>query len=198
MADRNFEIVLKQKYILASKSPRRIKLLKQIGFKFISVDSRTDELEVSNHNPVLLVKHNSQAKSEKVAIKYKKEIVIGADTIVVLNKEILHKPKDSEQAVSFLKALSNMKHFVYTGINVINTGNGKEIFDYEKTAVHFRKLSDDEINFYVKKYKPLDKAGAYGIQDDFGCLFIEKIIGDYYNIVGLPLVRLYQNIKKIL
>lgn len=193
-----FDRVFKQKYILASKSPRRIKLLKQIGFKFVSVDSRTDELEVSNHNPVLLVKHNSQAKSEKVALKYEKEIVIGADTIVVLNKEILHKPKDSKQAVSFLKALSNNKHFVYTGINVINTGNGKEIFDYEKTAVYFRKLSDDEINYYVKKYKPLDKAGAYGIQDDFGCLFIEKITGDYYNIVGLPLVRLYLNIKKIL
>ena len=73
----------------------------------------------------------------------------------------------------------------------------EEIFDYEKTTVFFRNIEDEEINYYVKTHKPLDKAGAYGIQDDFGCLFIEKITGDYYNIVGLPLLRLYKNLRKI-
>jgi nucleoside triphosphate pyrophosphatase len=193
-----FETVLKQKYILASKSPRRIQLLKQIGLNFISIDSNTDELELKNHNPIRLVRHNSLLKSRKVAFNFDNEIIIGADTIVVLGKEILNKPKDTKEAVKFLKMLSGKKHFVYTGINVINTKNGKEIFDYEKTSVHFRKLNDDEIYFYVKKCRPFDKAGAYGIQDDFGCLFIEKINGDYYNIVGLPLVRLYQNLTKVL
>ncbi len=198
MNKRILEKVLKQKYILASKSPRRIRLLNQIGLKFKSIDSKISELETRNHNPILLVKHNSIAKSKKVAAGFKSEIVIGADTIVVLNKEILNKPEDSKQAEDFLKSLSDKRHFVYTGINLINTKAGIEIFDYEKTSVYFRKLEEDEIKYYVRKYRPLDKAGAYGIQDDFGCLFIEKIAGDYYNIVGLPLVKLYQNIKKII
>ncbi len=189
--------VLGREYILASKSPRRIQLLKQIGLKFKSVGSNAEELELKNHNPILSVKYNSRIKSRKVAFNYKKEIVIGADTIVVLGKEILNKPKDLKQAAKFLKKLSGNKHLVYTGINIINTKNGKEIFDYEKTAVYFRKLTDEEINYYVRKYKPLDKAGAYGIQDDFGCLFIERIAGDYYNIVGLPLARLYRNLVKL-
>ncbi len=165
---------------------------------FISIDSKTDELEAESHNPVDMVKFNALSKSRKVAFNYKTEIVIGADTIVVLDKKILNKPANLKQAAEYLRALSGKKHFVYTGINVINSKNGNEKFDYEKTAVYFRELGDDEINFYVKKFKPLDKAGAYGIQDDFGCLFIEKIVGDYYNIVGLPLVRLYKNIIKIL
>lgn len=198
MNNSNFEKVLKQKYILASKSPRRIQLLRQIGLNFKSIDSNTKELESKFHNPVKSVKYNSLSKSRKVAFNYHDKIVIGADTIVLLGKEILNKPKDSNQAIKFLKSLSNKKHIVYTGINIINTKNGKEIFDYEKTTVYFRKLSIEEINFYVKKYKPLDKAGGYGIQDDFGCLFIEKISGDYYNIVGLPLARLYLNLIKII
>ncbi|MBK8553740.1 MAG: septum formation protein Maf [Ignavibacteria bacterium] len=194
----NLASVLKQKYILASKSPRRIQLLKQIGLKFTSVDSKADELEAEDHHPVESVKHNSLIKSRKVAFNFSKGTVIGADTIVVLDKKIINKPKDSADAVKILKKLSGKRHFVYTGINIINIKTGDEIFDYEKTSVYFRKLADDEINYYVKKYKPLDKAGAYGIQDDFGCLFIEKIEGDYYNIVGLPLVRLYSNLKRII
>ena len=194
----NLNTIFKQKYILASKSPRRAALLKQIGLKSVSVDSNVTELEEKNYNPIQLIKHNSLLKSRNVALNYSKEIIIGADTIVLLGKEILNKPKDNKQAVKYLKALSNCKHYVYTGINIINTKNGKEIFDYERTTVHFRKLNDDEINYYVKNYKPLDKAGAYGIQDDFGCLFIEKIVGDYYNIVGLPLYKLYETIKIII
>lgn len=193
----SLKTILGQKYILASKSPRRKKLLKQIGLNAVSVDSGALELELRDHNPVHLVRHNSVLKSGTVAGKYKKEIVIGADTIVLLGKEILNKPKDMKQAKEYLKALSGNRHYVYTGINVINTTNGNEKFAYEKTSVYFRKLHKDEIDYYVHKFRPLDKAGAYGIQDDFGCLFIEKIKGDYYNIVGLPLVKLYETIQKV-
>jgi septum formation protein len=190
--------ILSANYILASKSARRANLLTQIGLKHKAVDSKSEELEVSRYNPIKLVKINSLNKSRIVAAHYKNEIVIGADTIVLTGKTILHKPASLKEAKQFLKKLSGKKHFVYTGLNVINTQNGKEEFSYEKTEVFFRKLNNEEINYYVNKFRPLDKAGAYGIQDDFGCLFIDKIKGDYYNIVGLPLARLYSTIKKVL
>lgn len=190
--------ILSAKYILASKSARRANLLTQIGLKHKAVDSKSDELEASRYNPIKLVQINALNKSRIVAANYKNEIVIGADTIVFIGKTILHKPANLKEAKAYLKKLSGKKHFVYTGLNVINTKNGKEEFAYEKTEVFFRKLKDDEINYYVNKFKPLDKAGAYGIQDDFGCLFIEKINGDYYNIVGLPLVKLYTTIQKVI
>lgn len=188
----NLKRILNEEYILASKSPRRIQLLKQIGLKFTSVDSGITELEQEDHHPVKSVKHNSILKSKKVAERYESRIIIGADTIVLLDNKVLNKPRDIAEAKKFLKRLSGKRHIVYTGICIINGRNGKEIFDFEKTAVYFRNLSDEEIDFYVKKYKPLDKAGAYGIQDDFGCLFIKKINGDYYNVVGLPLAKLFE------
>ncbi|MBL8008188.1 MAG: septum formation protein Maf [Ignavibacteria bacterium] len=190
--------VQEKRYILASKSPRRAELLKQIGLNFRSVDSNSEEFEPDFHDPVKIVKHNSLLKSRNVALNHKNEIVIGADTIVMINRKILHKPESLSSAKKYLKELSGKKHYVYTGINIINTKNGREVFDYEKTIVHFRDLKDYEIEYYVNKYKPLDKAGAYGIQDDFGCLFIRKIEGDYYNIVGMPLVKLYETIQKVL
>jgi septum formation protein len=145
-----------------------------------------------------MVRINSQYKSRKVAENYKNEIVIGADTIVVLGKEILGKPGNEKEAIKFLTMLSNKKHIVYTGFNIIDTKSGKEIFDFEKTTVHFRKLLLEEIKYYVRNHKPFDKAGSYGIQDDFGCLFIEKITGDYYNVVGLPLVKLFISLQELL
>ncbi|MBX7047296.1 MAG: Maf family protein [Ignavibacteria bacterium] len=190
--------ILSAKYVLASKSARRAKLLTQIGLNHKMVDSKSDELEASRYNPIKLVQINALNKSRIVAANYKNEIVIGADTIVLIGKTILHKPANLKEAKAYLKMLSGKKHYVYTGLNVINTKNGKEEFAYEKTEVLFRKLNDEEINYYVNKFKPLDRAGAYGIQDDFGCLFVEKINGDYYNIMGLPLVRLYSTIKKVI
>ena len=190
--------ILAAKYVLASKSARRAKLLTQIGLKHKMVDSKSEELEVSKYNPIKLVRINALKKSRIVAEGYKNEIVIGADTIVLIGNTILHKPANLNEAKKFLKKLSGKKHYVYTGLNVINTKNSKEEFAYEKTEVVFRKLNDEEINYYVNKFKPLDRAGAYGIQDDFGCLFVEKINGDYYNIMGLPLVRLYSTIKKVI
>lgn len=193
----NLKKIISGNYILASKSPRRIQLIKQIGLKFRSIGSDVKELSGAGISPVDLVRHNSKIKSRKVAAGFSKEIIIGADTIVVLGKKIIGKPENTKDAKKILKELSGRIHYVYTGINLINSGTGKEIFEYVKTTVKFRKLEDREINYYIKKYKPFDKAGAYGIQDDFGCLFIEKINGDYYNIVGLPLVRLYEMIGKI-
>lgn len=188
--------VLSAKYILASKSPRRKYLLEQIGLKFIAVDSNAEE--VTDKNAHKSVKINSQRKSRAVSSKYKGRIVIGADTVVYLNGEILNKPEDLKEAKRYLKMLSGKSHTVYTGVNVINNNTGKEVYGFEKTIVEFRKLSSEEINYYVDKFKPLDKAGAYGIQDDFGCLFINKITGDYYNVVGLPLVKLYKLITMTL
>lgn len=159
---------------------------------FKSIDSKTEEIEANDHEPISLVRKNSVAKSRAVSSRHKDKIVIGADTIVAIGKTILHKPENLKIAMEYLKMLSGRKHVVYTGINIIDGKTGREIFDYEKTTVYFRELCDDEIKYYVEKYKPLDKAGAYGIQDDFGCLFIKKIIGDYYNIVGMPLVKLYE------
>lgn len=182
--------VLSAKYILASKSPRRKYLLKQLGFDFKVVESNAEE--VTEKNAHKSVKINAQSKSRAVASKFNGRIVIGADTVVYLNEKILNKPKDLKEAKKYLKMLSGKKHVVYTGVNVINNVTGKEVYGHEKTVVKFRKLTNEEINYYVDKFKPLDKAGAYGIQDDFGCLFINKITGDYYNVVGLPLVRLYK------
>jgi septum formation protein len=193
----NIEKILKRKYILASKSARRIKLLKQIGLKFKSVDSNFDELELSYYNPVNLVLHNSENKAEIVAKKFSNEIVIGADTIVVINNKILNKPANLSEAARYLSELSGNIHTVFTGLCVIDLKLNKKIMGFEKTHVHFRIIPDDEIQYYVNKFKPLDKAGAYGIQDDFGCLFIKKIVGDYYNVVGLPLVNLFNILKRL-
>lgn len=196
MAD--LKSILNKQYILASASPRRAQLLRQIGLKFVTIESNVNELETSDQDPLHSVRYNSVLKSKTVANLFKKEIVIGADTIVVLGKEIINKPSDLNEAKLILKKLSGKVHEVYTGVNVINTTNGKQKFTFEKTKVHFRKIDKDEIDYYVKKYKPVDKAGAYGIQDDFGCLFIKKIEGDYYNIVGLPLVKLYESLRKVI
>lgn len=194
----NIKKILDRKYVLASRSERRKKLLKQVGLNFLIRESFSDEINCNGYHPVKLVRLNSQSKSRKIADFYNDEVVIGADTIVVLEKEILGKPQNKIEAIKFLRKLSDNKHIVYTGFNIIDTRNGNEIFNYEKTSVYFRKLSPDEINYYVTNHKPFDKAGSYGIQDDFGCLFIEKIIGDYYNVVGLPLVKLFLSLQKLL
>jgi septum formation protein len=194
----NIKKILNRKYILASRSERRKKLLKQLGLDFIAIDSNVEEINSNKFSPVKLVKINSVNKSRKVAAEFKNEIVIGSDTIVVLGKTVLGKPKNENEAVKFLARLSNNKHIVYTGINLIDTKTSKEFFTYEKTTVYFRKLKIEEIKHYVKNHKPLDKAGAYGIQDDFGCLFIKKIAGDYYNVVGLPLTNLFLSLQNLL
>jgi len=188
--------VLPQIY-LASKSPRRRKLLKQIAVKFKSLSLDLNEDIIDGEHPVRTVKRLALHKSDAAIKKIKSGIVITADTIVVLNNEIIGKPKNKKDAFDILSRLSGKTHSVYTGFVICNTSTGRKIVDYEKTKVTFRKLLPEEIRNYIKTGSPMDKAGAYGIQDDFGCLFIDKIAGDYYNVVGLPLVNLYNILKRL-
>ena len=183
---------------LVSKSPRRRKLLKQINLQFKACAVDIDEKVLKDEKPVQNVKRLAKEKLEAALTKVKDGIVITADTIVVLDNEIINKPVDKKDAVKILKKLSGRTHTVYTGFSIFNSNTKKQITDYEKTLVEFRKLGDDEISEYVKSGSPMDKAGAYGIQDDFGAVFIKKINGCYYNVVGLPLQKVYQTLMKII
>ncbi len=183
---------------LASRSPRRKKLLLQLNLKFKSIELDFEEKFIDHQSPVRTVKKLSLEKLDKAKKIIHNGIIITADTIVVLNKEIIGKPKNEADAVRILKMLSGQTHTVYTGFSVFNSITGKLITNYEKTAVTFRELSLKEIREYVKTGSPMDKAGAYGIQDDFGAVFIEKINGCYYNVVGLPLTKLYLSLKEII
>ncbi len=194
----NIPDILKYKYVLASKSPRRINLLKQIGLDFIAIDSEAEEWDSNEFKPLMITKINTGRKVNAVISKAKGRIIISADTIVAIKNKILHKPSSVKEARSYLKLLSGKKHTVYTGVLVVNPVKKKTCFEYEKTDVYFRKLKLTEINYYIKNHNPLDKAGSYGIQDDFGCLFIEKINGDFYNVVGLPLAKLSEMILKVI
>jgi len=183
---------------LASKSPRRRKLLKQLGISFKSFSVDIDEEVLDGEHPIATVRRLALHKSELASLKVKKGIVITADTIVVLNNEIIGKPKDEKDAYKILSKLSGKTHLVFTGFVVKNLMDGNSIVDYERTKVTFRKLTSKEIYDYIKTGSPLDKAGAYGIQDDFGAVFVEKIDGCYYNVVGLPLAKLYRSLTEIL
>ena len=183
---------------LASKSPRRRKLLKQLNIKFKSFSVEMDEKIHRNEKPSNSVLRLSKEKLGLAKMKVKKGIVITADTIVVLNKTVLGKPKNKKDAFRILKLLSGKTHVVYTGYSIFNFTNNKTISEYEKTEVTFRDLTDEEINEYINGGSPMDKAGAYGIQDDFGAVFINKINGCYYNVVGLPLAKFYHALLRIL
>ncbi|MBM4170688.1 MAG: septum formation protein Maf [Ignavibacteria bacterium] len=183
---------------LASKSPRRKKLLKQLGIKFKSISIDLNEEIFDGEHPIQTVKRIALHKFEHALLRVNKGILITADTIVVLNKKIIGKPKNKKDAFRILRMLSNKKHVVYTGYVVANLSNLKIIINYEKTFVSFNKLTDKEIKDYIDSGSPMDKAGAYGIQDDFGAVFVKRIDGCYYNVVGLPLPKLYKSLMEIL
>lgn len=179
-----------QKLILASQSPRRAQLLHLVGFDFEVIPSRFDEDSVRVEDPVEHVRLLSQAKAQQVAAQVERGIVIGADTVVVLNGEILGKPRDEEEARTMLRRLAGRSHQVYTGFALVDRPSNRIITDYEMTTVHFRPLADWEIERYVRTQSPLDKAGAYGIQDQ-SAVFADRIEGCFYNVVGFPLTRFY-------
>lgn len=187
-----------QQIILASKSPRRRKLLKQIGLKFKSFSVDLHEEILDGEHPVQTVKRLSLHKMEEASKKVKDGILITADTIVVLDKEIIGKPKNEKDAFKILSKLSGRTHEVYTGFAILNMRSKQKIVSYVKTKVTFRKLTKTEILDYIKTGSPMDKAGAYGIQDDFGAVFVERINGCYYNVVGLPIQKLYKALQKII
>jgi septum formation protein len=182
---------------LASKSPRRRKLLKQLNIKFKSFSVEMDEKIHSGEKPYNAVLRLSKEKLGLAKSKIKNGIIITADTIVVLDKTILGKPLNKKDAFRILKLLSGKTHIVYTGYSIFNSITDKTISEYEKTEVTFRELTNEEITDYINGGSPMDKAGAYGIQDDFGAVFIKKINGCYYNVVGLPLAKFYHALLRI-
>jgi septum formation protein len=187
------------KVILASASPRRAQLLSQVGIDFIIDPSSIEETFSANSAPAEVVKQLACHKAKDVAIRHKEKFLIAADTIVCLEDEILGKPDNEKQAAKYLNQLSGKTHNVFSGVfaGSINSAGkfSSAISFYERTKVTFAALSELEIEQYIKYGKPFDKAGSYGIQDDLGSLFVEKIEGDYYNVVGFPLHRFYDTLK---
>jgi septum formation protein len=183
---------------LASASPRRKILLEQIGLKFSTLTVNLNEKIYDDENPIKIVKRLALEKLKLAKEKVNNGIIITADTIVVLRKQIIGKPKNKKDAEKILKTLSGKTHFVYTGFALCNLQTGRTVVDYRKSAVTFRALGTKEIQEYVEQGSPLDKAGAYGIQDDFGAVFVKNINGCYYNVVGLPLSDVYIALKGII
>ena len=179
---------------LGSSSPRRKQLLAELGIEFTIKTTQKEErypekldgAEISE----FLAKQKANSISEELLGNY---LLITADTIVVQNNEVIHKPKNKQDAIEILRKLSGNSHKVITGICI--KSSEKQIVFSSITNVFFTNLSDDEICFYIEKYKPFDKAGAYGIQEWIGFIGIEKIIGSYNNVVGLPTAELYQKLK---
>lgn len=179
-----------KKLILASQSPRRRMLLENIGLKFeILVDDAEEEKE-ADWSPEKTVMALAEQKVVNVAKGVvSPAIIIGADTVVAVDGEILGKPKDEQKAAQMLCRLSGQEHCVFTGVAVLDTETGEKHIFYEQTKVRFKPLTAEEIQRYIASGEPMDKAGAYGIQE-LGSLFVEGIDGDYFNVVGLPVCRL--------
>ncbi len=182
---------------LASKSPRRRNMLNMMGINFTAVSIDMDEVINENQSPVENVKRIALEKCNLALAEIDEGIVITADTIVVIDGNIIGKPNSKAHAKKILNTLSGKSHFVYTGFSISNKNKNKTITDYSKTKVTFKKLTAKEISDYIKTGSPMDKAGAYGIQDDFGAVFVEKISGCYYNVIGFPVSKIYQALKKI-
>ena len=179
--------------ILASSSPRRILLLKKLGLRFRVVPP-SYEVEVEMEDPIEYVELKALEKARAVARLFTEGIVIAADTVVFVDNEILGKPRSIDEAKDFLRRLSGKTHYVATGVAVIDAATMREIVDSEVTKVKFRELSEEEIELYVKTGEPLDKAGGYAIQG-LASVFIERIEGDFWNVVGLPIPLLYYILK---
>ena len=185
----------KKDIVLASASPRRSELMHMLGFSDVIIHpAKGEEHPPKGRSPEETVKALSRAKAEEVAALFQPDtLVIAADTIVWLDGEILGKPHSEEQAFSMLHQLSGRDHEVYTGVTLLD-GEG-ELCEAERSVVHFRKLSDEEIRRYIATGEPMDKAGAYGAQGK-GALFVRAIEGDFFNVMGLPICRLGQMLAK--
>ena len=179
------------KIILASKSPRRAEILRMIGVNFKVAPSKIKE-EINpkiEQNEIAI--NISKAKAETISHKYPNDIIIGADTIVVFNAEIFGKPKDKNESKKMLKALSGNSHKVITGVTIMNKKLGILKTFSEITEVFVQKIPTEQIEFYVKNYNTLNKSGSYGIQEWFS-VWIKRINGCYYNVMGLPVSKLYK------
>jgi len=178
--------------ILASGSPRRKQLLEQINLEFEVVPSQIYEDFSLNLSPTDFVEYYAQEKAKDVANSYPDKWVIGADTIVVFESHILGKPKNEKDSFQMLKRLSGNTHQVITGVSIQNIKQDISDSFHERTNVTFNTLSDNIINYYIKTYKPFDKAGSYGIQDWFS-VCVNRIDGCFYNVMGFPLSSFYSH-----
>lgn len=185
-------------FILASGSPRRKEILSAAGVKFSVLVSDADESAVNKDAPVGIYVQElallKAAAAAKYVLKKKDAVIISADTIVTLDGKILGKPRDEDDAFDMLKSLSNRAHEVYTGYCVMRMSDGFTVCNSVKTEVLFKELDDDLIRRYIRTGEPMDKAGAYGIQGK-GAILAEKINGDYFNVVGLPVSALAKTLK---
>lgn len=190
------------KLILASGSPRRAEILTSVGWEFTKDSADIDETELPDEAPADYVRRLAREKAETVAQKYTDAIVLGADTTVVIDRQIIGKPVDLPDARRMLKMLSGNWHEVLTGVALVRTSpkseirSPKSVVGIQRTRVKFAALSDEEIGFLAEKGEPLDKAGAYAVQAQ-AALFIEGIEGDYWNVVGLPVSLVYRLIEHL-
>lgn len=179
--------------LLASKSPRRQQLISKLGFDVEVVSIDADEIidgdVLSSDIPALLAKRKSLAYPLTID---NNQILVTADTLVVLDGKVLGKPLSRQDAYSILSSLSGKRHQVHTGV-CLRTEWGSRVFT-ESTYVYFKNISDDEINYYLDNYEYMDKAGSYGIQEWIGMVAVERIEGDFYNVMGLPVARIYKEI----
>lgn len=186
---------LSRPILLASNSPRRKELLSGLGLQFEVRVKDVHEDFPANLLREQVAEFLASHKADAYVDELQNEILITADTIVCLGERILNKPADASEAFAMLRALSGTHHEVITGVCIL-TKNSKTIF-HDVTKVYFKKLSDEEINYYIEHYQPFDKAGAYGIQEWIGKIGIEKIEGSYFNVVGLPVQKLYTYLKDL-
>lgn len=182
------------KIILASQSPRRIELLKQFGMPFESIPSHIEEVTDVTDLPEKTVMSLAYLKAREISIAHKDALVIASDTLVYAAKP-LGKPSNRDEAFEMLNELKGKTHEVFTGVALIHEQLQKKIVFYEKTLVEFNDLTETQILKYIETGEPLDKAGAYGIQG-LGSVLVKSIHGDYYNVMGLPLSHLNQQLKQ--
>lgn len=179
--------------ILASKSPRRQSLLKELGIDFEIKTKEVEEIFPPELKREQVAVYLSELKAKAFSEDLKeKDLVITSDTIVCLGEEIIGKPTDRQDAIDMLGKLSGNKHEVITAVTLLS--NQKKKTFYEVTEVYFKALSSSEIEYYIDNYKPFDKAGSYGIQEWIGYIAIEKINGSYFNVMGLPVKRVYEEL----
>ncbi|HEX6046328.1 MAG TPA: Maf family protein [Pyrinomonadaceae bacterium] len=183
----------REKLILASSSPRRKELLIAVGWEFEAITAGIDESVRPGEHPAAYVRRLAKSKAEAVAATLQHGLILGADTTVVVDDEILGQPEDDQDAKRMLNLLSGRWHEVLTGVALVRVGSEARV-EHETTRVRFAEMSDREIDWYISTGEARGKAGAYGIQGAAG-LFIKEIEGDYFNIVGLPIRLVYELIK---
>ncbi len=183
--------------VLASASPRRADLLRQLGLEFQIQPSQVEEPEISHTLSETAVQALALAKAKAVAAGLKTGLVIGADTIVVIDQQVIGKPDSAQDAIEILARLSGNHHEVITGVALVDIDRGREVVWAEKTVVYFRKLRPSEIEAYVQSGEASDKAGAYGIQGR-AAAFVKRVEGCYFNVVGLPLASLVEKLWELI